>query len=133
MPEIKVLNLSKRAPEHLQPPPNWKKLEEYVYIGRYNSRSGMASIFENTYTEKDIKRTEPWRKTKEEIRDRSIALYKEWFTEKYFLDPIFAKYVNNLIGIATHGNLYLVCWCAPLPCHGDVIREFILQRLGRFY
>ena len=25
-----------------------------------------------------------------------------------------------------HGKLGLFCWCAPLPCHGDVIRDMIL-------
>ena len=28
------------------------------------------------------------------------------------------------------GSLTLLCWCSPLPCHGDVIRDFILERVG---
>jgi hypothetical protein len=25
----------------------------------------------------------------------------------------------------------LACWCAPLPCHGQVIREFVLALYDR--
>ena len=28
---------------------------------------------------------------------------------------------------AEKGELRLVCWCAPKPCHGDVIKEVILK------
>lgn len=27
------------------------------------------------------------------------------------------------------GRLTLVCWCSPLPCHGDVIADFIEDRV----
>lgn len=30
-----------------------------------------------------------------------------------------------------HGELGLACWCFPLPCHCDVIKEFLEE--GQFY
>lgn len=49
---------------------------------------------------------------KESGRDLAIALYREWVgVNPTFLEPLRGK--------------RLACWCAPLPCHGDVIAELI--------
>jgi tRNA(Ile2) C34 agmatinyltransferase TiaS len=34
-------------------------------------------------------------------------------------DPVFVRMVRKLIGFN------LVCSCKPLPCHGDVIKEYL--------
>ncbi|ADE14135.1 conserved hypothetical protein [Nitrosococcus halophilus Nc 4] len=37
---------------------------------------------------------------------------------------------NRLVKIYREtGELNLVCWCAPRACHGDVIKEQILNRI----
>lgn len=46
-------------------------------------------------------------------------------------EEIIAKYANWLDGMVHNGKLDLdelrgkdlVCWCAPLPCHADVLLE----------
>jgi len=49
---------------------------------------------------------------KESGRDLAIALYREWAgMNPDFLEPLRGK--------------RLACWCAPLPCHGDVIAELV--------
>lgn len=138
MPEIKILNLSKKAPEHLQPPPGWKDRDEYVYIGRYNPRAGMGSIFANPYTENDVKKLEPIWTSKAMRRARAIDMYRGWFSQQYHTDETFRKTIHNLIDIARHSNLYLICWCvsdkiSEYGCHGRIIKEFILRKLKRFY
>ncbi len=33
--------------------------------------------------------------------------------------------------LAKHGKLVLVCWCAPKPCHAEIIRDALLaERAG---
>jgi hypothetical protein len=53
-------------------------------------------------------------------REESIRLYEEYFKE-------------NLIGkisqLATANRLG--CWCSPLPCHGDVIKRYLVEYLDR--
>jgi hypothetical protein len=31
--------------------------------------------------------------------------------------------------LLTHGKIALLCFCAPKPCHGDVIAEIIFQMM----
>ena len=50
-------------------------------------------------------------------RAAAIELYEGWLTgylltvDRSFLEPLRGK--------------RLACWCAPLPCHGDVILEWL--------
>lgn len=126
---IKVLNLSKKAPAEFKPPENWQELTNYFYIGRAMPRMKLkGSIFANPFKESDA---EPQFKTPEEIRGRVVQKYREYFINGFYTDTNFREEVENLIDFAKIGNLYLVCWCAPLECHGDVIREFIMSFLNK--
>lgn len=53
--------------------------------------------------------------------DRStvILMYKNYFYKRIKKDKEFKKAVENLRGKT------LGCWCTPLPCHGDVIIEYL--------
>lgn len=78
------------------------KKEPYdVYIGR-GSKWGNPFIMKN--------------KTMEE-RQRVIEEYKIWITQgkgKYLL-----RHLNEIQGKT------LGCWCAPLPCHGNILIELV--------
>ena len=37
--------------------------------------------------------------------------------------------LNRLYLIAKNGDLNLGCWCAPTPCHGDIIKELLDEKL----
>lgn len=80
---------------------------EGVYIGR-------PSIFGNPFTMKD-----------ESMRAEVIQQYRQYFYEKLSVNEPFRNEVRRLIHMARIGDLYLICWCSPLACHGDVIKEFI--------
>lgn len=87
---------------------NSKNTEDEVYIGR-------PSIAGN-----------PFQITKEHSRDDVIKQYREWLpinfrTSKKLQEFIIACQQRHLSG----EHIKLVCYCAPLPCHGDVIKEFI--------
>jgi hypothetical protein len=38
--------------------------------------------------------------------------------------------VRRLAKLAQQRDICLVCWCYPLPCHGDIIKRAIEQLLG---
>jgi hypothetical protein len=85
--------------------------ERYAYIGRpitITHYGSLRSIFGN-----------PFRMRDEEDRERVIALYEKWFLRKVERNSTFGYAVRLLQG------KILVCWCAPLPCHGDVIAAWL--------
>lgn len=49
----------------------------------------------------------------------SVKEYKNWFYENLKSDPEFREAVHALEGET------LGCFCAPKPCHGDVIVEYL--------
>ena len=59
-------------------------------------------------------------------RDKCIALYREWLQNEWKND---GKVKEELLRLAKlykkEDELNLVCYCAPLACHGDVIAEAI--------
>lgn len=77
------------------------------YIGR-------PSIFGN-----------PHREDKDGTREECVAKYKPFFEKRYAEDEAFKTAVHALAHQALAGELILICWCDPLPCHGHVIRDFI--------
>lgn len=66
-------------------------------------------------------------------RDESIRRYKGEFLRMMELkqNTNHLNYVNcriellKIYNMHLKGEVNLVCWCAPLACHGDVIKRFI--------
>lgn len=52
-------------------------------------------------------------------REEVIELYRQDFRIRIRTDPTFKERVLELAGHT------LGCWCAPLPCHGDVIIKYL--------
>lgn len=61
----------------------------------------------------------PFKIGENNTRKGVIEKYKIWFYNKIKTDKNFKTCVNNLKGKT------LGCWCTPLPCHGDVIIEYL--------
>lgn len=86
------------------------RTEKYdVYIGR-KIASYPESIFYNPFKLKDYKGKNP--------RFQCLGDFIHYFNQKV-KDSEFKKQVLELKGKT------LGCWCKPLPCHGDVITDFI--------
>lgn len=58
-------------------------------------------------------------------RERSIQLYKGYFNRMLLTNQEFQRTITNILDKARTHDVYLVCWCAPLDCHGRIIKEFI--------
>lgn len=72
-----------------------------VYIGRRNARYRLAAS----------KWANPFSIKQETDREAVIATYERWLRQQ----PRLMDALPELRG------LDVVCWCAPLPCHGDVL------------
>lgn len=55
-------------------------------------------------------------------REECIAKWERDFHERLENDPDFRSATLRLSGRV------LGCWCAPLPCHGDIIAEWLNER-----
>lgn len=51
-----------------------------------------------------------------EPRESVIRMYRLWLENVLWGHPDFLEPLRGK---------KLACWCAPLPCHGDVIAEFL--------
>ena len=63
-------------------------------------------------------------------RGETIELYRRWLWDKISTgDRDVCIELDRLTYMARHGDLTLLCWCAPKACHGDVIKKCIEWRL----
>lgn len=68
---------------------------------------------------------------KDGSRNEKIAYYEQYL-EKCMTDPVTFPELNvqdkilSMVKLVKAGRrVALQCWCAPLPCHGDVIEKMV--------
>ena len=83
--------------------------EDVVYIGR-------PSIYGNPFVVDVLHGMS---------REQSIRMNKGYFNRRLLTDQEFQLAVMRILHKARVHDVYLVCWCAPLDCHGRVIKEYI--------
>lgn len=73
----------------------------------------------------------PFRLKSCDSRETVIARYKQWLGQQMErgCGGVFDT-IQSLAARARVGDLVLICWCAPLPCHADVIKEAILTTIN---
>ena len=52
-------------------------------------------------------------------REKCIEMYKEYFYKRINNDEVFREAILGLQGKK------LGCFCSPLPCHGQIIKEYL--------
>jgi alkylated DNA repair dioxygenase AlkB len=77
-----------------------------VYIGR-------PSLLGNPYSVREYGRQE------------AISLYRRWLWDRILEQGVVYAELKRLAELAKRGDLTLICWCAPEPCHGEVVRKAI--------
>lgn len=61
-------------------------------------------------------------------RAKAIDLYREWLLKMLETENPTRKAFMVLVDhYRKEGEMTLICWCAPLQCHAEVIREFVLE------
>ena len=59
-------------------------------------------------------------------RTKAISLYREWFLKQLETVNPTSKAFKILVNhYRDNKELVLICWCAPLECHGEVIRDLV--------
>ena len=72
----------------------------------------------------------PFKMSNESERAEVIRKYKEYFYNKVESnDPEFIAALDDVVKKAKEGPIDLGCWCAPRACHGDVIQEYVQNKL----
>jgi hypothetical protein len=60
-------------------------------------------------------------------REDVIARYRRWVRAQWRRGGAVRQELERLAVQYRHdGQLTWLCWCAPLPCHADVVREAVL-------
>lgn len=87
-----------------------------------------ASILGNPYTHIRDKETKAF--TIVDSREEAIEMYAGYFDLMYENNEKFKSLVDEIYEKYKSGeDVYLECYCAPQPCHGDIIRRKLEQRL----
>lgn len=102
--------------EHIRPQhqnlKEWCEDPDNVYIGR----RGIVFIDGVRYPPKDSPFANPYKVTKDLVRNDSIGKYKEY---------IVGKLISGEIDLEQLRGKNLGCWCKPESCHGDVLIELL--------
>lgn len=101
---------------------------EEQYVGANNIPIYRPHILGNPYTH--IKDKTTLARFIVNNRDEAIKKYEEYFDIMYGSNIPFTKAVDELYSRYKAGEeLYFECYCHPQPCHGDVIKRKLEQRL----
>ena len=65
-------------------------------------------------------------------REEVIRKYKAWLRRNITNKSVANELGRLITKYRKEGHLTLICWCAPLPCHADVIARYIkkLAKMG---
>jgi hypothetical protein len=100
----------------------------YYYIGRSKEGNVLGNPF--TFNGKHTSLAKLSFKTREE----AIKAYEKYFDFMYGNDETFTKMIDTIYEDYKAGNeVYLGCFCSPLPCHGNVIADKLQKRLIKEY
>jgi hypothetical protein len=58
-------------------------------------------------------------------RDEAVNKYREYILNRRQHDDAFAQSLNDLANKAKQGDVNLVCYCHPLRCHGQILKELL--------
>lgn len=65
-------------------------------------------------------------------REQVIAKYKIWLEHHIEInDPEICNELNAILIASKHYDVGLICFCTPKKCHGEVIKEIILDRISK--
>lgn len=103
---------------------NHENEKNNFYIGRSRNGNPLGNPFTHEGKKSDIA------KFVVNTREESIERYKEYFREMYGKDNDLTKAFDEIYEHYKNGeDIYLQCFCKPLPCHGDFLAEELQRKL----
>lgn len=99
---------------------DWMKDNNNVYIGR----KGIVFVDGKRFPDKDSVWHNPYKITTEYNRSQVLSLYELYIRKRIESNiEIDGKtYLEHLLSLRGKN---LGCWCAPEPCHGDILIKLI--------
>jgi len=94
------------------------------YIGRSKNGNVLGNPFTHDGTKTSLA------KLSFKTREEAIEAYSTYFDKMYGHDDEFTKAFDEIYEHYKNGeDIYLQCFCKPLPCHGDIIAERLQRKL----
>jgi hypothetical protein len=87
-----------------------------IYIGRLRRDRGI-SVARPTPLGNPFEIGKPYE------RVEAIARYRDWIPAELDRNPKARKQLDRIIEAARASDVVLLCWCAPLPCHAEIVAE----------
>jgi len=88
-------------------------VNKHTYAGSNGHYIGRPSVLGNPY---DLMKYG---------REGCVALYKLWLQGKMKEDTTQLRELLVILGKHKAGTVDLVCYCAPLECHGDIVKKAV--------
>jgi len=90
---------------------------EGLYIGR-------PTIFGNPFSHSIATKAEFVVSSRKE----AVEKYGEWIREQYGLGGEIKTTIDKLVEFYLDGReITFICWCKPALCHGDILKDFVLE------
>ena len=94
------------------------------YVGRSKSGNPLGNPFTHNGVRKSIA------KLSFKTREEAIEAYKIYFKKMYGGDNDLTKAFDEIYEHYKNGeDIYLGCFCKPLPCHADFLAEELQRKL----
>ena len=94
------------------------------YIGRNKDGNPLGNPFTHNGVKTNLA------KLSFKTREQAIEAFGKYFDERYGKDEELTKAFDNIYEHYKNGeDIYLQCFCKPLPCHGDVIADRLQRKL----
>lgn len=99
---------------------------KFIYIGRYNSNILKYNYIENANLGNPFK----LENQTEEARIDSINKFDEYLknlkpTDRYYRNIV--SLLNKIQNSNENDKFHLVCFCKPKLCHGDSLKDFMIE------
>lgn len=103
---------------------DFSSMPNNFYIGRSKNGNPLGNPFTHNGKRSNIA------KLSFKTREEAIEAYKLYFKKMYGKDKDLTKAFDEIYEHYKNGeDVYLACFCKPLPCHGDFLAEQLQQKL----
>jgi hypothetical protein len=99
------------------------KRSHKAQAGSVDVYCGRGSVLGNPFTHKEGTIA----KFIVESRDEAVEAYRGYFKEQMESNSEFLSEMRRIYRIALKSEVNLVCYCAPLNCHCNVLRGFLMS------